>query len=185
MNRSCRSVYLLTAALAALAVAPAAAQTEFTAKLYPRNEVPAISTFALGTFTATLDAERTELTWELTFEKTLGNVTQAHIHFAQAGVNGGIMVFLCSNLGNGPEGTQPCPASGTISGVADATGVISGAAAQGVEPGNFFEFSRALLQGVTYANVHSTLFPGGELRGQIGRVAVALGETADAEDDEN
>jgi hypothetical protein len=177
-----RSALLLTAALAT--VAPAVAQTDFTAKLYPRNEVPAISTFALGTFQATLNAERTELAWELSFEKTEGHVTQAHIHFAQAGVNGGIMVFLCTNLGNGPEGTQSCPASGTISGVADAAGVVAGAGAQGVPAGNFFEFSRAVLQGVAYANAHSDLYPGGELRGQIVRVPAAGSSTAGVQEDE-
>jgi len=178
-----RTLVLLTAASAMLAAAPAGAQTEFTAKLYPRNEVPAISTYALGTFTATLNADRTELAWELSFEKAQGNVTQAHIHFAQAGVNGGIMVFLCSNLDNGPELTPHCPPSGSIAGIAKAADVGAGAVAQGVEQGSFFEFSRALLQGVAYANVHSDLFPGGELRGQIVRV-VASSSSAAAEDEE-
>jgi hypothetical protein len=50
----------------------------------------------------------TLLSWELEYPPGLG-VTQAHIHFGPGRVNGGIMVFLCSNLGNGPEGTQPCP----------------------------------------------------------------------------
>jgi hypothetical protein len=177
-----RTLVLLTAAFALLAAAPAGAQTEFIAKLYPRNEVPAISTYALGTFTATLNADRTELAWELSFEKVQGNVTQAHIHFAQTGVNGGIMVFLCSNLGNGPELTQHCPASGTIAGTAKAADVGAGAVGQGVEQGSFFEFSRALLQGVAYANVHSDLFPGGELRGQIVRVASSA--SAAREDEE-
>ena len=35
-------------------------------------------------------------------------------------VNGGISFFLCSNLGNGPAGTQACPA-----GPAELTGVIT------------------------------------------------------------
>jgi hypothetical protein len=166
-----RTLVLLTAASAMLAAAPAGAQTQFTAKLYPRNEVPAVSTYAFGTFNATLNADRTELAWELTFANTQGNATQSHIHFAQADVTGPIMVFLCTNLGNGPEVTQHCPTSGTITGVTTAVDVGAGAVAQGIDKGSFFEFSRALLQGVAYANVHSDLFPGGELRGQIVRVA--------------
>jgi hypothetical protein len=35
-------------------------------------------------------------------------VTQTHIHFSQAATNGGIIVFLCTNLDNGPAGTQAC-----------------------------------------------------------------------------
>ncbi len=56
---------------------------------------------------------------------------QAHIHVGQSGVNGGIAVFLCSNLGNGPAGTQACPPSpATVSGIADADDVLA-VAAQG------------------------------------------------------
>jgi hypothetical protein len=36
-----------------------------------------------------------------------------HLHNANPGNNGGIVVFLCSNLGNTPVGAQvrPCPPS--------------------------------------------------------------------------
>ena len=55
--------------------------------------------------------------WELSYADLEGAVQQAHIHFGQKGVNGRISVFLCTNLGNGPAGTQPCPAPpATISG---------------------------------------------------------------------
>jgi hypothetical protein len=42
--------------------------------------------------------------WQLSYADLEGAVTQSHIHFAQRGVNGAIIVFLCSNLGNGPGG---------------------------------------------------------------------------------
>ena len=38
---------------------------------------------------------------------------------------------------------------------------------QGIAPGEFAEFVRAIRAGVTYANVHSSMFPGGEIRTQI------------------
>jgi hypothetical protein len=38
-----------------------------------------------------------------------GDVLPTHIHLGQHGVNGGISVFLCTNLGNGPAGTPTCP----------------------------------------------------------------------------
>jgi hypothetical protein len=100
-------------------------------------------------------------------------VTQAHVHFAQRGVNGGIMVFLCSNLGNGPAGTQACPPAGTkdnpavVTGTFDAADIIGGANAQGIAPGEFLKVLRAIRAGSAYANVHSDLFPGGEIRGQL------------------
>ena len=38
---------------------------------------------------------------------------------------------------------------------------------QGLNTGALAELIRAIRDGVTYANVHSTMFPGGEIRGQI------------------
>ena len=138
------------------------------ARLRAFDEVPALSTPAGGFFTATINEDGTELNWELRYFNMEGNVTQAHLHFAQKGVNGGIMVFLCSNLGNGPFGTQVCPAdNGTVSGTIRAIDIIGGAAAQGIAPGELFSVLRGIRGGVVYANVHTTVFPGGEIRGQL------------------
>jgi hypothetical protein len=135
--------------------------------LQSRQEVPAISGFATGSFESELSADLTSLEWELTYAGVSSGVTQAHIHIGQTAVNGGIMVFFCSNLGNGPAGTPACPANGgTLTGTFTAADIV-GPTGQGVEPGNFFEFQRALRQGVTYVNVHSVTYPGGELRGQV------------------
>ncbi len=85
---------------------------------------------------------------------------QAHIHFGASGLANGIAVFLCTNLGNGPAGTQPCPAPpATISGTATAADVI-GPMPQGIEPGAFGEVIAAMRAGVAYANVHSMKWPG-------------------------
>jgi len=103
-------------------------------------------------------------------------VQQSHIHFGQPGVNGGISLFLCTNLGNGPAGTQPCPASpGTVTGVLSAAQLVGpngqgiAPASAGVSPTEFAEIVKAIRSGVTYANVHSEKFPGGEIRGQLRR----------------
>ena len=71
---------------------------------------------------------------------------------------GGIVVFLCSNLGNGPAGTPACPASsGTVTGTLGPASVI-GPAAQNVVPGNWDAFVAALDTG--YGNVHTDSVPG-------------------------
>lgn len=135
------------------------------------EEVPALSSPGGGQFESTLAGNQVQ--FELSYFQTRGTVTQAHIHFAQRGVNGGIMVFLCSNLGNGPAGTQACPAAGTkenpavVSGTFDASDVIGGANAQGIAPGEFQKVLRAIRAGAAYVNVHTDLFPGGEIRGQL------------------
>jgi CHRD domain len=132
------------------------------------QEAPAtISTTGGGTFTAKIANDGQSFEWTLSYEALEGAVQQAHIHFGARGLANGIAVFLCTNLGNGPAGTQPCPAPpATISGTATAADVI-GPAAQGIEAGAFAEVIAAMRAGVAYANVHSTKWTGGEIRGQL------------------
>jgi hypothetical protein len=89
-------------------------------------------------------------------------------------VNGGITVFLCSNLGNGPAGTQPCPPSpATIDGTIQAADVSPyipatlAARTQGLNTGEIEELIAAIRNDSVYVNVHSTLWPGGEIRKQL------------------
>lgn len=142
---------------------------KFKAKLIAFEEVPAISSTAGGTFTMSIAPGDGSFDYELTYSGLTGSVQQAHIHVAQKSVNGGIVVFYCTNLGNGPAGTQLCPGpnAGTVSGTITAADVIGGAAAQGVLPGEFAEVLRAIRSGFVYVNVHTNLFPGGEIRGQL------------------
>lgn len=141
---------------------------QFRAILEGTQEVPAVSTEGEGYFLARISRDGGAIHYELAYDDLEGEVTQAHIHIAQKGVNGGIAAFLCSNLGNGPAGTQPCPAPpARITGMITATDVI-GPAAQGVAAGELDEVIRALRDGIAYANVHSTLWPGGEIRSQLG-----------------
>ena len=44
---------------------------------------------------------------------------------------------------------------------------IIGPAGQGITAGEWGELVAAIRSGVTYANVHTTAHPGGEIRGQI------------------
>jgi hypothetical protein len=131
------------------------------------QEVPAISTAAHGAFRAQLMPGQGEIGYKLSYADLTGGVQQAHIHLGQPAVNGGITVFLCTNLGNGPAGTQACPpAPATITGTIHPQDVI-GPEAQGISPGEFDELVDAIRAGVTYANVHSATFPNGEIRAQL------------------
>ncbi len=77
-------------------------------------------------------------------------------------------MFFCSNLGNGPAGTQLCPAApATISGTFTSADVLGNAASSGLEAGNLEELIAAIRAGATYANVHTSVRTGGEVRGQI------------------
>jgi hypothetical protein len=137
------------------------------ARLSGFQEVPAVSTDASGKFRAKLRTSSQAIEYELSYANLTGAVQQAHIHLGQRAVNGGISVFLCSNLGNGPPGTQACPAApATISGTIRPADVV-GPVDQGIDPMQFDELVRAIRAGVTYANVHSETFTGGEIRGQL------------------
>ena len=132
------------------------------------QEDPAVlSTTGTGTFRAVVNERTQEITYTLTYANLEGPVTQAHIHFGQPWQNAGIVVFLCTNLANGPAGTQLCPeAPATVTGTLTPADVI-GPTAQGITAGQFEEFLAAVRAGVTYANVHSALYPAGEIRAQI------------------
>ncbi len=130
--------------------------------------MPTLSTSGHAVFGARVSRDKSEVKWRLSYADTETAVTQSHIHFGATATNGPIVVFLCSNLGNGPAGTQVCPAApATIEGTFAAPDVGAGAAGQGLEAGNLEELLAALRAGATYANVHTTGRPGGEVRGQI------------------
>jgi hypothetical protein len=44
---------------------------------------------------------------------------------------------------------------------------VIGPNGQGIEPGSFQEILRAMRAGHSYVNIHTTRWPGGEIRGQI------------------
>ena len=132
------------------------------AKLKGYEEVPSVSTVASGKFKAEIDRSAQIIEYELSYRDLEANALFAHIHLGQRTANGGVSVFLC---GGGDK--PPCPpTAGTVEGTIDPADVI-GPASQGIAPGEFDELVRAIRAGVTYANVHSSKFPGGEIRGQI------------------
>lgn len=130
------------------------------------EEVPSVSSPAHGFFKATIDTDNQTLSYELSYDGIEGAPLQAHIHLGQYAVNGGVSVFLCANV-TAPAGTPACPVGpATVTGTLTAASVI-GPTAQGLSPGEFDELVAAIRKGVTYVNVHSTRFPGGEIRGQL------------------
>jgi hypothetical protein len=140
----------------------------FKGKLDGYQEVLPVSTGASGEFKAKVSKDETSIEYTLSYSGLEGEVRQAHIHFGQAGVNGGIMVWLCQTTFNvDPTGLAPaCPQEGSVSGTLTAANVI-GPAGQGIAAGEFAEMIEAIRSGAAYANVHSTLWPGGEVRAQL------------------
>jgi hypothetical protein len=143
---------------------PKVPQTKkFHADLNGFNEVPSVSSTGFGTFDAKL-VNDTTLHYVFTYGGLEGgNSLFAHVHFGTRYVNGGVSFFLCG----GSTKPDPCPnVAGTVEGTVTAADVI-GPNGQGIEPGSFAEILRALRAGDAYANIHTTRWPGGEIRGQV------------------
>jgi RNase P/RNase MRP subunit p29 len=119
----------------------------FATTLSGAQEVPANPSTATGSGTFVLAPDHTRLTYSISFGGLVGMETVQHIHRAAVGVNGPI-VF---NLSPGS------PKTGTIA-------LTSAQAAD-------------LIAGLYYVNIHSTTYPGGEIRGQILPGAGCLGAT--------
>jgi hypothetical protein len=168
----------LTAAVAVFvavfAAAPVMAADNFGARLRGFEETPVpISTVGQGFLFATLNDAGTELTYSLVYFGTETNVTQAHIHFGQPGISGGIVLFFCTNLAP-PAGVPLPPACPNGPGINQVTGTLTAAnviaqTAQGIAAGDFTEVINAMKAGISYANVHTTGVPSGEIRGHITR----------------
>lgn len=148
-----------------------------SATLIAAEEVPAISSAgARGLFEATIDPSNQTISYELSYEGLEAAPVQAHIHIGQRRVNGGISLFLCGNPPAVPPAPIPappaCPASpATITGTLTPAN-IAGPVGQGIESTTgttnaFAEIVDLMLDGLTYANVHSAKFPSGEIRGQL------------------
>ena len=131
-----------------------------------------LDTPATGEFKAKIRSGGTIIDYELSYRDTESAVTQAHIHFGRPAIGGGIVLFLCTNLGNAPASVpkpQECPAApATITGTLMAADVIA-VPGQGISSGaaGLAEVLRAIRAGAAYANVHTTVRTGGEIRGQI------------------
>lgn len=140
-----------------------------TARLSGYEEDPkALSTTGQGSIRLRVDPGAGTVKYTLRYANLEGDVLQAHIHFGGRAQSGGVSAFLCSNLGNGPAGTPACPTTSpaTVEGTLTADSVV-GPADQGIAAGELEELLAAVAADTTYANVHSSLYPAGEIRSQL------------------
>ena len=156
-----------------LAIATAAKAERIEATLTGLEEVPVVSTVASGEFRARIAFDEQSIEYKLTYDGLQGTVTQGHIHIAQPNVNGVIVIWLCQTTTNPSPvaGTPTCPLSGTVSGIVTAADVVQPTTPppppQQILAGELSEVIALIRGGFAYANVHTNLSPGGEIRGQI------------------
>jgi len=141
------------AMLLLLGVASAASATthNLSATINQAQEVPPSGSGATGSATVTYDDVSGQLSWNISWSGLSGAATGMHFHGnAPAGVNAGIQVNI-----------------GAISGLVSPS--IGNAIITAVQGAN-------LLNNLWYINIHTTLNPGGEIRGQVLLPVVSIEE---------
>jgi hypothetical protein len=119
--------------------------------LSAEEEVEEIASDATGTARVELNQGLAAICWEITGTNLEGSVAAAHIHEAPAGANGSVVVGFF-----GPPTSFPAPSSLPADGCVE-------------------NVSQRLIKGIRqnpegfYVNVHTTAFPGGEMRGQLSK----------------
>jgi hypothetical protein len=170
MKKLCMSV-----ALAALAVllfgnfstkAKSDDEVTISAGMVGLGEVPPTNSKGAADFHGTISSDGTTITYTLKWSGLTTLPLFSHIHFGPTKENGGVMVFLC-----GGGGKPPCTqaTSGMATGTIIAADIV-GPAAQGIPPapnGSFADVIRAIRTHNAYANLHTTMFTGGEVRGEV------------------
>jgi hypothetical protein len=148
----------LIALLCTVALASsAAAQTTYIGVLTGGTEVPPVSTLATGNATVVLNAAQTQLSISVQFQNLTSAYTASHIHGpAPAGTNAGVKW--------GFVGTT----AGWVFGAGNLSGTITNFLVSGITATDVTN----LNAGNFYVNIHSTTFPGGELRAQLGSAPV-------------
>ena len=131
----------------------------YRAELTGSGEVPTRSTPAAGA--AGFNVDGTTVHYSIETHSITG-VIGAHIHSGTAGVNGPIAVALYPSPGVNFSSTPTAGVDGVL-----IQGSFTAADVNGV---SFDTLVSQMRDGTAYANVHTTAFPGGEIRGQIQQV---------------
>jgi hypothetical protein len=142
----------VASAVGLLGVAPASADRMPGSKhggkpletvLLPGNEVPPHATAATGSAHITVNPGQSEVCWSISFADLSAPASAAHIHVGVPGVAGPVVIPT----------PVPSVVSGTGSGCTVVTDVLAHALSD--NPAGY------------YVNVHNSVFPGGEIRGQL------------------
>jgi hypothetical protein len=141
------------------AVSAQSATITFNATLLSGNETPPIANAANGIGNFTFDTVAQNITYSLSYSALSSTAVMAHIHFGPVGVSGPIIL---------PFSPSPTGTSGTLSGVLTTANLIN-QATTGIA--TFTDIYNAALAGSLYANLHTTNFPAGEIRGQLAQAS--------------
>ncbi len=133
-----RCSIVLTSGMLCLAMATSSSAQTFVFPIDASQVVPMNGSSASGTGNVTYNPGTGMLNWNITFAGLTSAQTAAHFHgAAMPGMNAGVQV-----------------------------GIGVGSPAIGSAPLTMLQ-ATDLLNGLWYVNIHTTVFPGGEIRGQV------------------
>jgi hypothetical protein len=162
MKRSC-TLLIAGLFLAWLSPARAGEELKFQAELSGAQEVPGVVTATEGEIEVEFDEAFTQAKFELKVSNGVG-VTQAHFHCGRPGQNGPVIFFLFGLVASGinvnGELSSDVLTNADFTG-ADCVPII------GRPVNNIVSLAFAARDGLIYANVHTLLNSGGEVRGQL------------------
>ena len=120
----------------------------FTARIDAGQETPPDSSHAVGTGSFGISPGRDTINYSITYYGLSGNTTAGHFHIAPVGAAGGVVKSITGAAGAAMTYTGNWTST-------DATQALTQA------------YAESLFVGKMYVNFHSSLFAGGEIRGQL------------------
>ena len=126
----------------------------YVAELRPQNEVPPATSTAFGSAFVTLDLINNTIAWEVN-SKGVVSPTLSHIHRGPAGVAGPVII----NFATGP--------SQIVNGHTSGSGTIAAQQTSNLQASDLLNLANPGTAIGYYVNLHSTAFPGGEIRGAL------------------
>jgi hypothetical protein len=150
-------------------------EIRYAAELRPGNEVPPANSSAYGSAFVTFNPLNNSIAWDAR-ANGIANPTLSHIHRGAAGVNGPVIINFATSAAQIPNGRTA------------GAGPITGAQSGNLQPADLAALYNPATASGFYVNIHSSAFPGGEVRGQLsephefdiavaGRVTNGLGQS--------
>jgi len=163
------SLLMSVSLLAASAVH--AAVIQFTVDLSGDNENPPVSSPGNGTAVISLDTVTRLMTLDIIFADLLGTTTAAHIHCCAAPPANAMVATQVPSFAGFPSGVSSGSYLNTFDMWLESSYNPAFLTAHGgTVDSAFADLLAGMLDGRAYLNIHTTQYPGGEIRGTLMRV---------------
>ncbi len=158
-----RRLILGALALLFVAVPLSAQQIEYRAVMTGAQEVPSADTGAVARASVAINVGFTRINVQIRPQRLEGNFAALHFHCARAGENGPLALGIIQPGNLEFDGEK---VAGTLRN-ADFPAEDACVGLTGYPINNVASFAAAIEAGLIYLNLHTDVFPAGEVRGQL------------------